>query len=139
MKGKVLLIDFKYNNWKGITNELSRWLNHHNFETELFYWEENLALFESNFHETKNKQFELNVEKAIEVAKGADVVFVHFGIIPRVKASEVLGRFKAVGIKVIVNSASSISFEAADYVYDNSDDILKLLENIQKLCQKNRS
>jgi hypothetical protein len=78
-----------------------------------------------------------DVDKVIKQSKDFDVVMIHLGDIPRGKAHDIVPQIKAQGPRVIVDSASRISFEAADAViefgsYESYEKILKALRKFEK-------
>jgi len=137
MEGKVLLIDFSFRNGqRRLLGKIIRTgLVAEEFQVAMFDWEDfNLYLWD-------DKSFESTIDRAIESSRDMDVVYVHFGIqnFPRGRFNEIVERFKKTGIKVVVESESTIGLENADYVFPLSVDKCKLVEELKRLCQeKNR-
>ena len=131
MEGKVLLIDFQITPNRLFIEMLHTWLSGNNFQV-IEFCPDNL-----DFYKREDIRTKISIDKSVELAKQVDVVFVHFGSMQRVDAAEVLNRFKSTGAKVIVESVSSILFEAADYVFFM--DVKEMQENIKIFCrEKNR-
>jgi len=83
---------------------------------------------------------DLDINGAINAAKEVDLVIVHFGSIPRGQAAEILARIKATKVKIIVNSVSSVLFEAADEVIGTPLNFgEELVECVNRVIPKNRS
>jgi len=61
------------------------------FELSTFYWD--------NFEVSDS-----DIDRVVEVVRKVNVAIVHFGSIPRFKASEILTKIKKTGVKVIVKS-----------------------------------
>ena len=78
----------------------------------------------------------LDIKGAVEAAKEVDIVMVHFSDIPRGEAAGLLGQIKTTGVKVIVNSASPILFEEADFILGLPFYPSYLVKIIQDLCGK---
>ncbi|MBI1984537.1 MAG: hypothetical protein HYS60_00285 [Candidatus Wildermuthbacteria bacterium] len=59
------------------------------------------------------------IKEMLRAIKEADCVFIHFGSMPRDKASQILSEIKEkTSVRVIVNSASPLLFEKADCVLE---------------------
>jgi len=126
---KVLLIDYKNDGLRGFTEELAALLDVYGFQVKKVYWAE------TESDSFLASEFELNVDRAIETAKTVNVVFIHFGSMPRGEASKILGRIKETGVKVIVSSVSPVLFEVADYVFPVSGPVLELIDIIKYLAE----
>jgi len=76
-----------------------------------------------------------DVERVVDIAKGVDVVILHFGDIPAGDANKIIPQIKAVGAKVVVNTVSRFNFPEADEIIPTMGlvrNIANLLDSLQE-------
>lgn len=99
------------------------------FEVRKFEWQKTW----NNFYEEITNE---EADRLLEMAKEFDVVVLHLGDIPRGRATGIIDELKALGVKTVVDSQSTLLFEKADAIMPlkSTDELAQIIDgfNIKK-------
>lgn len=118
---KILFVDTE-KRFPFVFDLYARTLISKGFKVDKFEWKKTW----DNFYEEIINQ---EADALLEKAKEFNVVVLHLGDIPRGRAATIIDELKAIGVKIIVDSQSSLLFEKADAVLplESMDELVQII------------